>query len=124
MTGDFYDRAVARIFRLTIGVGLIGTLVATARLGVRGGAGFALGALVSLLGFHTIRGVASAIGGGSSVRAASFATLFLLRYALLGLALYVIVKYLEVSPMALLAGLFAAVAAVLAEVLYELAFSK
>lgn len=122
--GDFYDRAIARIFRLTIAAGLIGTVITAIKFGIRDGAGFAVGALVSLFAFRSIRGFAFAIGGDSNPRAAAFAALFLLRYALIGGAIYVIVKYLEVSPMALLAGLFASIAAVLAEVLYELAFSR
>ncbi|HUA82898.1 MAG TPA: ATP synthase subunit I [Bryobacteraceae bacterium] len=124
MTEDFYDRALTRIFRLTIAAGLAGTMVVAIKFGVRDGAGFAAGALFSLFAFRSIRGFAYAIGGDSNPRTTTFAALFLLRYALIGGAIYVIVRYLEVSPMALLAGLFASVAAVLAEVLYELAFSK
>jgi hypothetical protein len=122
--GDFYERAIARIFRLTIVAGLAGMAVTALKFGIRNGAGFAVGALLSLFAFRTIRGFASAIGGDSNPRASLFAALFLLRYALIGGAIYVIVRYLEVSPMALLAGLFASIAAVLAEVLYELVFSK
>ena len=121
---DFYDRAIARIFRLTMVVGLIGTTAAAVKFGIRAGAGFAVGALLSVFSFHTIRGVASSLGGHSNRRAGLYAALFLSRYALIGAVIYVIVKYLEVSPMALLAGLFASIAAVLAEVLYELVFSK
>lgn len=123
-SGDFYDRAVARILRMTIAAGLLGTAITVEKFGFRNGAGFAVGALLSLFSFHTIRGVAYSLGADSNRRAAAFAALFLMRYALIGGAIYVIVKYLEVSPMALLAGLFASIAAVLAEVLYELAFSK
>jgi hypothetical protein len=121
---DFYDRAIARIFRLTIVAGLAGMAVTALKFGIRNGAGFAVGALLSLFSFHTIRGVAYSLGGDSNRRTALFALLFLSRYALIGGMIYVIVKYLEVSPMALLAGLFASIAAVLAEVLYELVFSK
>ncbi len=124
MTPEFYDRAIARIRRLIAAIGLVGAAVAGAKSGLRSGSGFALGALLSYLSFHMIQGVAGGIGLAPARRTGVYAALFLMRYALLGAAVYVMVKYLEVSPMALLAGLFASAAAVLAEILYELAFSK
>lgn len=124
MTNEFYDGAIRRIQRLIIGIALLGAAIAAAKFGVRAGAGFAAGALLSYFSFHMIRGVAGGIGSAAARRAGAYAALFLMRYALLGAVVYVIVKYLEVSLMALLAGLFASAAAVLAEVLYELAFSK
>ena len=124
MTSDFYDRAIARIQRLIAAIATLGAAIATLKFGIRAGAGFAVGSLLSYFSFHMIRGVAGSIGNAATRRAGAYAALFLTRYALLGAAVYVIVKYLEVSPMALLAGLFASAAAVLAEVLYELAFSK
>jgi hypothetical protein len=115
---------MTRIQRLILGIGLIGAVYAGLRFGVRAGSGFAAGVLMSLFSFHTFRGVAESLGGAANRRAAAFAGLFVMRFGLIGAAIYVIVKYLEVSPMALLAGLFAAAAAVLVEVLYELGFSK
>ncbi|HLH41025.1 MAG TPA: ATP synthase subunit I [Bryobacteraceae bacterium] len=124
MSPDFYDRAIARIRRLIAAIGLVGAAIAAVRFGLRSGCGFALGALLSYLSFHMIRGVAGSIGAAPTRRVGAYAALFFMRYGLLGAAVYVIVKYLEVSPMALLAGLFASAAAVFAEILYELAFSK
>jgi len=124
MTAAFYQQALARIERLTMAIGVIGTVAIAIKLGLRAGSGFAVGVLISLFSFRTFRGVADSIGGRKNRRAAAFAALFLLRYALIGATIYVIVKYLEVSLMALLAGLFSSIAAVLAEILYELGFSR
>lgn len=124
MTAEFYARAMARIQRIIFAIGLIGAVAAAVKFGVRAGAGFAAGVALSLFSFHTFRGVADSIGGDGNRRASAFAGLFVIRYGLVAAAIYVIVRYLEVSLMALLAGLFAAAAAVLAEVLYELGFSK
>ena len=124
MTPEFYARAMTRIQRLILAIGLIGATFVAIRFGLRAGSGFAAGVLMSLFSFHTFRGVAESLGGPANRRAAAFAALFIMRFGLIGGAIYVIVKYLEVSPMALLAGLFAAAAAVLVEILYELGFSK
>ncbi len=48
--------------------------------------------------------------------------LFLLRYGLLGLGGYVIVKVFGMNGIALLSGLFVPVAAVICEILYELTY--
>ena len=48
--------------------------------------------------------------------------LFLLRYGLLGLGGYVIVKVFGMNGIAMLAGLFVPVAAVICEILYELTY--
>jgi ATP synthase I chain len=124
MTTEFYARAMTRIQRLILGIGMIGTVYASLRLGIRAGSGFAIGVLMSLFSFHTFRGVAESLGGPENRRAAAFASLFVIRFGLIGAAIYVIVRYLEVSLMALLAGLFASAAAVLVEIIYELGFTK
>jgi hypothetical protein len=124
MNQEFYDRAMARIVRLALGFGLIGTIVAVAKFGLRGGSGFGAGVLLSLFSFHTFREVAESLGSAANRRRTTFAILFALRYGLIGGAVYVIVRYLEVSLMAILAGLFVSAAAVIAEILYELGFSK
>jgi hypothetical protein len=46
--------------------------------------------------------------------------LIALRYAIVGVAVYVIVRVLGITPVAVLAGLLAAFAAVILEILYEL----
>jgi hypothetical protein len=122
MTPDFYQGAMARIVRLIFAIGLLGTVIAAVKFGIRSGSGFAAGVLMSLFSFHTFRGVADSLGGAGNRRAAAFASLFVMRFGLIGGAIYVIVNYLEVSLMALLAGLFVSVAAVLVEILYEFGF--
>ena len=46
-----------------------------------------------------------------------------MRYLLVGAAVYVIVKVLEITLVAVLAGLFVSVAAVIIEILFELVSS-
>lgn len=54
----------------------------------------------------------------------SSAALYGLRYLLLGGVVFVIIKYFEVSFLAVLAGLLVSVAAIILEILYELIFTS
>jgi len=58
--------------------------------------------------------------GASAPKVRGWGVLIALRYAIVGLAVYVIVRILGITPMAVLAGLLAAFAAVILEILYEL----
>jgi len=124
MTANFYQRALARIWWLTIGFGAAGSIAVAIRYGLRTAFGFAVGAAISVFNLETFRGLAGSLGGEVNKRAITYGILFVIRYGLIGGAVYVIVKYLEVSLMAVFAGLFVSAAAVLAEILYELGFSK
>ena len=124
----FYDRALRRIERIGMGLGVAGALYGLIFHGPRFAAGFLCGASLSLFSFYTLRRLAELLSGGASATEARgstavFAMLFGLRYFLVGAAVYVIVKILEISRMPVLAGLFVAAAAVIVEILYELAFS-
>jgi hypothetical protein len=57
---------------------------------------------------------------GSTAKARGWGVLIALRYAIVGLAAYAIVRILGITPVAVLAGLLAAFAAVILEILYEL----
>ena len=50
--------------------------------------------------------------------------LLILRYALLGVGGYVIVRFLRLNLAAALLGLFVAVAAVLLEIVYEIIYAR
>lgn len=124
MTPDFYQRALKRITWLVVGLGLAGTVFVWFRHGPRTGAGFLAGALISGFSIHNFREVAEGLGGPANRRRAIFAIIYVMRYGLMGGAVYVIVKYLEVSLVAVLAGLFVSAAAVVTEILYELIYAR
>lgn len=119
MTDDagFYDRALNRIDRLAILIAPVFVIVAFAILGWRNALGCAIGCILSFVNLKLWKRVASSIAtGGSGPSAATLG----LRYLLLGCIIFVIIKYFEVSLLAVLAGLLVSVAAVVLEILYEL----
>jgi len=120
---DFNERALRRIRLLTVAVGAAGTLVALVKLGIRPAVGFLIGATLSVANFEGISMLAHAIGGTQKPKAVA-TLLIALRYVLIGCALYVIVRILGFTPMAVLAGLLAAFGAVLLEIFYELIFQR
>ena len=120
------DRAVGRIVRLTLALTVLGAAVYFLKAGWRGGCGFLLGGLISYLNFHWIKRTVYALGeaaGGKPPRA-RVAVFLGLRYLLLGLGAYVILKFSEISLSAALVGLFAPAAAVILEILIELIYAR
>ena len=121
-----YDKAYRRIDRLMLAFGVAGTLASLVWLGWQTALVFAFGAFVSAMNFRWLK-------GGVDVLAAKFmsqpspqpprrvALKFIARYALLGAAGYGIFTVLRVSLPAFLAGLFVSVAAIMAEMIYQLA---
>ena len=121
MNPDFYELALRRIRVLTIVIGGIGTLGFWAVDGFRPGFGFLLGALLSIVNFQGLAMLANALGG--SRKPGLLAGFFIgLRYVLIGIALYVIVKLLGFAPVPVLSGLLAPFGAAVLEILYELIF--
>jgi hypothetical protein len=120
MSADFsYDRALTRIKYLTIVVGLVGTAAMFFARGRESAAGFLAGAGLSYVNFELLSGLAFVVGGASA-KARGWGVLIALRYAIVGIAVYVIVRILGITPVAVLVGLLAAFAAVILEILYEL----
>jgi len=100
-------------------VTLAGAIAFLAFRGFESAAGFLMGAIVSLLNFQGMSAVVNLLLGLK--RPAPFAiVLILLRYGLVGCAVYVIVKILGFTLAPVISGLFAAFAAVVLETLYEL----
>lgn len=130
MTEDeaFYAAAERRIEYLTIGIGVAAALAAGIIWGIRVGAGVAVGALISWLNFRwmkqgigTLARLAAAQSDAEKVRIPKTAyAKFLARYVLLIIVAYVILRGFRSIGLALLAGLFAGVAAVLAELIAQL----
>ncbi len=114
------DRALRRLRILTLAVGGVGAAVVLIWQGGRPAAGFLVGAVLSILNLEGLSKLTFAIEGSQRPGPAA-AALIALRYLLIGLALYVIVKILGFAPVAVLSGLLTAFGAVVLEVLYELA---
>ena len=120
MTGDdsdIYRRTIQRVVRLIAVIGTLGSIAAAIVKGPRFGAGFLLGASLSWLSFWRWKKVVDALGAAPARRSART---WLLRFALLIAAAYVIVKYLEVPPAAVFIGLLVSAAAVIVSMIYEL----
>src|SRR5260370_25700489 len=117
----FYTRAMTRIVRNIAALGLAGALTFGYYKGVRYGLGFLLGAAISWVSFWRWRKVAEGLGGVTKGRRRVGS--FVLRFAVLGLAAYAIVRYLEVNLMAALLGLLVSAAAVIVEIAYELIYA-
>jgi ATP synthase I chain len=123
---DPLSRAIARVAPTTIVLGLCAAGYEFATRGWRAALAVAVGATISWLNYRWLRGAVLALAPISSQAAkgdVSRRTLlkFLARIALLLLALYVILTRSRLPAVPLLAGLFAAVAAVLAQMSYVLA---
>ncbi|MGI8744865.1 MAG: ATP synthase subunit I [Bryobacteraceae bacterium] len=114
---DIYKRIVRRITRVVLVLGPAGAIAFGVAKGPGFGAGFLVGASLSYVSFWRWKAVVDALGGDSKKPSM---WLWLLRFALLIGAGYAIVKYLEVSPLAVFLGLLVSAAAVVISVIYEL----
>ena len=117
----FYDRAVRRIYRLILFFGLAGAALIAGFKGPQHGAGFLVGGLASFLNFRWLHQLVSAIGASVGHGKKRRAVLFGLRYLVLGTGGYAILKLFGLDLEAALFGFLVPVAAVLGEILFELA---
>ena len=120
----FYRRALRRIYRNLVALTLAGSLVALLWKGWPWGLGFLLGAAASTVNFRWLHQLVDSLGPGGRRPSKKLVAFVSLRYLLLGLIAYVIVKYFGVNLTAALAGLLVVVAAVLLEILYELIYAR
>lgn len=119
------ERTLLRIQRLTLIIGLAGCAAVLLVRGPREAAGFLAGAAFSLVSLRSWIRLTQAASGASSVPSARTYGLFLaLRYVLLGVGLYVIVRVLGITPIATIVGLLVSFAAVILGFLYESVTSK
>ena len=122
------EAAMRRIYLDMAVLGVAGAAILLVWKGWWFAAGFAAGAALSGLNFHWLKGAvdvlaAKFISPAPDSRRPSprrVAAKFILRYALIGAAGYVIFRSSMVSLGAFLGGLFVFVAAVLVEMIYEL----
>ena len=127
-----YGTAERRIEGLTVVLGIAGATFAGLLWGWRPGLGVALGAALTWLNFRWLKGgvgalvtVSTAQAGSEQARVPRLVYVkFFGRFALLLLAVYVILSRHLLPIIAVLAGLFALMAAVMVEMLFELARSR
>lgn len=107
-----------RVLRLTLILGVAGTLAVLAKFGVRDAMGFAVGAGLSYLSFRSWGKLAETVGATEKAPATGSALFLALRYIVIGVAIYASIKGLGSSPGALIVGLLVSFAALVLELLF------
>ncbi|MFZ0593212.1 MAG: ATP synthase subunit I [Bryobacteraceae bacterium] len=115
-----YGQATRRLFWLTCGIGLTGSLVAWWVAGNSAGGGFLIGSAASLANLWIWHAIARHLSSGEEKPSRTMAGLFAGRFLGLFALGYVILKTLNVQPLAMVLGLFVSALAVIAEILFEL----
>ena len=119
------EQTLVRIRRLTLVIAVAGATAVLLARGPRDAAGFLAGAAFSLITLRSWIRLTQAASGASPVPSARAYGLFLaLRYVLLAVGLYVIVKVLGITPVATIVGLLVSFAAVILGLVYESVVSK
>jgi hypothetical protein len=118
-----FERAEQRISKGIFVISAIGVVAAWLWRGWPSAAGFALGAAVSWLNYRWLKQVVDVLASRRPTRK-RIALVAGLRYLLLGGGAYAILHYSPVSVGAALTGLFAAVAAVIVEMLFQLVYAR
>jgi hypothetical protein len=124
----YYAASERRIEYFTLAIGALATIGATGMWNWRAGVGVACGAVLSWINYRwlkqgvaTLARLSAAQAGTEKARVPTSIYLKVLgRYALLIAAAYVILRGFKLPAAALLAGLFAVIAAVLAELIGQL----
>ncbi len=111
---------IRTIYKLTGLFGAVGFVWYFWAQGVRSAIAFALGALASFGNLWLFDWITAAIAPGAATRKPWQAGAYVTRYVLLLGIGYAIVKTLNVSPLAVVLGLLASAAAVLASLIIEL----
>jgi hypothetical protein len=119
----YYEESLQRVANAMIAIAAGGAIAFWAWRGWRWGAGFAVGAAASWLNYRWLKNIVDALSGRKPARK-RVAVVAGLRYLLLGGGAYVIVKYSQISVPAALFGLFVSVAAVVVEIIYQLAYAR
>jgi hypothetical protein len=121
---DFYSRALERIQRLMIILGVAALATAWTFWGLRIAVGLALGATIAFVNFRWLEQVVAGIAdltiqSGSPASSRGVVHRFLLRYFLMAVIAFVILTVSRESLYGLFAGLLLPVAAILCEAVYE-----
>lgn len=116
-----YTRGTRRLYWLTFVIVATGSFAAWGIWGRSAGGGFALGGIASLANLWMWETIASGLSGRPSRKSLAAGAFFAGRFLALFAFGYVIVRALNVQPLAAIAGLLSASLAVIAEILVELA---
>ena len=118
-----FELSVRRIQIWTAILGAASSVAALAFWDARSSAGLLMGAILSAVNFHLLKRLAQSIGGGGEAGASgsSRAVGFGIRFLVLGAAMFVIMRILEVGPLPVLLGLLIPAGAVLVECVHLLA---
>jgi len=120
---DFYARALDRIQKIMLVLGIAGLTTVWAFFGWRIGVGFALGSAIAYLNFHwltkTVAGISELTSGSGTATSRRVVHRFVLRYVLMAVIAFVILAVSRESLYGLFAGLFLPAAAILCEAAYE-----
>ena len=122
---DFHSRALDRIRKFMIVLGLALSVATWWRFGRWAALGFLLGCVIAYLNFQWLKsgvtGLADRVTNtGKAHSGKGIVARFLLRYVLLGAAAYAILTSFPASLRGLFAGLFLPVGAIACEAAYEL----
>jgi hypothetical protein len=116
-----YRRAIGRIEKFTVFLAVTGTIAIGLIMDSRHALGFGAGSLLAYLSFLLIKRLANALAPHSDLPSRRETTAGLvLRYAVIGATVFGIMKFTGIGAWPVFAGLLTTVAAVIAEVVYEL----
>ena len=119
MEADAYRRVFRRVSRNIFLLAAAGAAIATVWRGWRAGLLFLLGAAASYFSFFSLRRMMESFGPGARPARGRIFVFSSLRFLLLALGAYGILKLFGVNAIAAFAGLFVPVAAVTFEIFYE-----
>jgi hypothetical protein len=119
-----YAAALRRVERLMWGLSAIAVIAFAATGRFSAVAGFLAGSMLAMLNFRWLKTAVNSMGQTARPPRSRSAVFAGLRYLLIGLFLYAIVKYFGISVMAVLAGLLVPAAAVMLEIVYELLYER
>ena len=113
-----FQISIPRIQRFALILGGVGTVLAAVLWGVPEAAAFLTGAALSLLTIESWSRIAAALNPEAQTKpsAAASGVFLAVRYLIIAAAIYVTIKVLGVTPVAMLLGLLTAFAAVLIEI--------
>jgi small-conductance mechanosensitive channel len=120
MEAEAYPRPLRRVSAIALALALVGAAAAGAWRGWQTALLFLGGAAASYFSFASLREMVESFGPGARPRRRRLLVAFSIRYLILGGGAYVIVKFFGVNAIAALAGLFVTVAAIVADIFYEL----
>jgi hypothetical protein len=115
---------IRRLQKFILAIGAAGAIAAHIYGGWRWSSGFALGAAASYYNFHNLHRIVNALGTPRSTGGLGAAAWILFRFIMLVLGAFVILKFTQISVNAVFTGLFASVAAVILEAIFELTYER